>query len=161
MNIYHLIKKDHDEAKDLMARIMRASAPEKRQALLDELKQLVLVHAKTEEATWYAALSEFPEFAEKINHTKEEHDTIEDLFSEVAGLSADQDRFLVLFGEIKMGLEHHFHEEEDEMFPKSQELISDDRADELGREMKELKDDYIDMSLGAQKTLNVPSQLQP
>lgn len=147
MDIYSLIKKDHDDTKALMERIMSSRSSDERLELLNELKQLVLLHAKTEEATWYSALAEFPQLAHKIEHTKEEHDTIEDLFAEVAEVSAQDDKFLIMFGEIKMGLEHHFHEEEDDMFPKSKELISEDQALELGREMKELKDEYVDMTL--------------
>lgn len=154
MDIYTVIKQDHDEARGVMEKIMRARSPERREALVAELRHAILMHAETEEATWYAALRQFPEMEDKMAHAREEHDVVEELLDSIVRLAGDQDKFLIEFGEIKMGLEHHMHEEENELFPKSRELISPRQARELGEQMRALEDDYVDRNMLAISAIN-------
>ena len=56
MNIYTKIKKDHDEARDMMERILETQDGTARLELFAELKVAILSHAKAEERTFYNAL---------------------------------------------------------------------------------------------------------
>ena len=147
MDIHAFIKQQHDEARELMQQITDTSDSELRAELLDELKKSILLHARTEEATYYEAMKEFKELKEKAHHSQEEHETVEDIFAQLDKVRSDNDQFLILFGEVKMGLAHHMHEEEDELFPKTKRLFGKQRSNELGDEMQELQGEYLEQNL--------------
>lgn len=140
MDIHAVIKTDHDEARELMEKIVRARADHRREEMALELKEMILLHAKSEEATYYNALIE-KGMEQKMSHAKEEHETVEKLFAELESINPASDRWLIVFGEIKQGLEHHMEEEEGDIFKKSQELISAEEGEQLGAEMLELKEE--------------------
>ncbi len=41
--------------------------------------------------------------------------------------------------ELKGDIEHHVHEEENEMFPQAEDLLGQRRLHEIGRQMEEMK----------------------
>jgi hemerythrin superfamily protein len=141
MDIYNVIQKDHEEAKGIMQKIMSARSETTRKRLLDELMVAIEVHAKTEEQTFYEALRQHEETREKAEHGKEEHETVEQLFAQIAKVKPENDKWLILFGEIKMALEHHMKEEEEEMFEKARKVLASSEAKELGKQMENLKEE--------------------
>lgn len=141
MNIFTLIKRDHDEARDLMDQIIKTEAAASRLELYEKLKTSILAHAKSEEKTFYNALKNADdELAEETPHMKKEHKEAEDLFKEIDALEPDYYLWWEKFGELRKALTHHMEEEEKEIFPEAKKEIPTGEAKELGEEMEELED---------------------
>lgn len=140
MDIHAVIKTDHDEAKELMQKIVRARADHRRQEMAEQLKEMILLHARSEEQAYYVPLEE-KGMSKKMEHARHEHETVEKLFAELESISPESDKWLIVFGEIKQGLEHHMEEEEGDIFKKADELLSEEEKQELGSKMLQLKEE--------------------
>lgn len=139
-DIFTVIKNDHDKAKDIMADIMVTNDIEERLDLLDELKQEILLHAKTEEATFYRRMKqEDKEMREEMDHAKKEHETVEKFFREIGRLDPELGEWFVKFGQIRQALEHHMMEEEEEIFPEARKMLDRQEALQLGQDMMDAK----------------------
>jgi hemerythrin superfamily protein len=140
MNIFTKIKKDHDEARDIMDEILETPEAEERLELFSQLKIAILSHAKSEEKTFYEALKESDELAEEVPYLKHEHKDAENLFNEIDELDADDTMWWEKFGEVRKALMHHMEEEEKKIFKDAKEEIPSDEAKELGERMDELEE---------------------
>jgi hemerythrin superfamily protein len=61
-----------------------------------------------------------------------EHHVVETLLQEMSQLSSGDDQWQAKLSVVTENLEHHIKEEEEEIFPKAQTIISDEQAEELG-----------------------------
>lgn len=141
MDIYTYLKKDHDKVKDLMKKITEATTPEDRKELFDMMSADLLLHASTEEETFYRSLEERggKQLQEKAEHAEEEHDEIESLIQQLRKSSPEESSWLITFGALKHAVEHHVEEEEGEIFEKARKILSDPQAEKLAEEMDMLK----------------------
>lgn len=141
MDIYTYLKKDHDKVDKLMKAITEAKTPEDRKELFDTMSAELLLHASTEEQTFYQALEERggKQLQEKAGHAEEEHDEIESLIQQLRKSSPVESAWLITFGTLKHAVEHHVEEEEGEIFEKAKKILSDPQAEKLAEEMDLLK----------------------
>jgi hemerythrin-like domain-containing protein len=140
LDIYSLIKQDHQKVADLFVRLdaLEIAAAE-RIELFKTLKQELRVHKEAEETTFYAALSDLPEITDRIEEALEEHVDIEELLDELDALDSDSDEFIAQLRELKEEVEHHVEEEENVIFPLARELLTPSQAERLGQAMLEEK----------------------
>jgi hemerythrin superfamily protein len=142
MDIYSLIKDDHQRVTALFDRIEAAESGEgeTRRRLFEALKKELTIHKEAEEATFYAALSNLPEITDRIEEAMEEHADVEELLQELEQLDSDSPAFATQISELREEVEHHVGEEETEIFRRAQELLTDEQADRLAREMQAEKE---------------------
>lgn len=143
MDIYSYLKKDHRKVSDLMEKVLNTHSPARRESLFDTIAEELLLHAETEQATFYAALENEEETEERIEDAKDEHEEIKEYIARLLRMSADTEEWMELFGEFKHAVEHHVHEEEGRVFEKARRILSDDEAQELAEEMDQMKDDAL------------------
>ena len=141
MDIYSYLKKDHDKVNKLMKQITEARAAEERQELFDTMSSELLLHASTEEQTFYRALEERggKQLQEKADHAEQEHDEIESLIQQLRKSNPEESAWLINFGVLKHAVEHHVEEEEGEIFDKARKILSEHQAERLAEEMDALK----------------------
>lgn len=141
MNIYTKIKKDHDEARDMMERILETQDGPTRLELFGQLKVAILSHAKAEERTFYNALKAAnDDLAEETPHMKHEHKEVEELFHEIDQIETGNHMWWEKFGEARQALLHHMEEEEKEIFKEAKKEISGEDASELGERMEAIEE---------------------
>lgn len=143
MNIFNIIKRDHDEARAIMDEILETPDADERYELFQQLKVAILSHAKSEEETFYKSLRKNgdKDMKEDIPHFKEEHQEAEQLFEEIEQLDLDEYMWWEKFGELRKALTHHMKEEEKEVFPEAKKDIPQAEAKELGEEMEEMEEE--------------------
>ena len=139
MNIYMYLKKDHKKVNQLMEELLQAESVEEKKGLFEEIKYELLLHAKTEQDSFYKELEDRKPTAERIEEAKEEHKEIEKYLKKLSSLEIDTPEWIEQFGEFKHSVTHHVHEEEDLIFQKAKKILSDKRAEELAEEMEALK----------------------
>ena len=139
MNIYNYLKKDHRTVAELFDKILSSKSSNKRQLLFQEVANELLIHAETENATFYAALKKHEETAELIEHAEKEHAEVKKYISKISGLSIESEKWLEQFGEFKHSVTHHVEEEEGDIFEKAKKVLSSEQANQLAKDMDALK----------------------
>jgi hemerythrin superfamily protein len=141
MDIYTYLKKDHRKVADLMEQVV-ASGSSQREALFQQIKQELTLHADTEEPTFYRAVehaSRSKNVQEKMEHADEEHDEIREYLEKLGAIPFESTEWMEQFGELKHAVTHHVEEEESEIFEKAKKYLSDKQAKELAVQMDEMK----------------------
>lgn len=139
MNIYNYLKKDHRTVADLFDKILSTKSSNKRQLLFQEVANELLMHAETENATFYSALKGHEETAEIIEHAQKEHAEVKKYITKINGLSPESETWLEQFGEFKHSVTHHVEEEENDIFEKAKKVLSSEQANQLAKDMDALK----------------------
>jgi hemerythrin superfamily protein len=69
----------------------------------------------------------------------EEHKQVKTLIREISALAEGSEKLDAKLKVMGENVEHHVGEEEDEMFPKVEELIEEQELERMGEEMLKLK----------------------
>jgi hypothetical protein len=141
MDIYNYLKKDHRKVSDLMEQVLAVRSAERREDLIDQIKEELTLHAETEQATFYAALEKEEETEEKIEDAEDDHEEIKQFLAKLSSMSAESPKWMELFGELKHAVEHHVKDEETRIFEKARMILSDNEAEQLAEEMDQMKEE--------------------
>ena len=140
MNIYERLTKDHDTQREMAVRLAETTGDSDTwRKLWDKFKPEAEAHANAEEQTFYATLIEHPEAQEKARHSISEHKEAADLIEKLSTADMSSPGWLQNFKKLKEELEHHMEEEENEVFVKAREVISDETATQLVSDFEERK----------------------
>ncbi|MBI3653062.1 MAG: hemerythrin domain-containing protein [Acidobacteria bacterium] len=148
MNAIELLKEDHRETLELLERLETLEDEMDAEddgievlptELFNQLKAALTLHTQLEERIFYPALRAFAETREMIPEALAEHQAVDELLEEMAQLSPHEEEFQNKLEELREQVEHHIEEEEDEMFPKAEELCGQQRLDELGQQLQQMK----------------------
>jgi hemerythrin superfamily protein len=140
MDIYNYLKRDHKIVATLMDELLETKKVDERHKLFEQIKHELLLHAKTEQDTFYKALEDRKPIGENIDEAEEEHKEIEKYLKKLSKLEFNSPEWIEQFGEFKHSVTHHVHEEEDIIFEKAKKILSNKKAEELAVEMDKLKD---------------------
>ncbi len=143
-NAIELLKTDHENVKKLLAELMKTSnrATKKRQQLLEKIDLELKLHTKIEEEIFYPAFKKAgkKEEAQMYFEAIEEHRAVEELvLPDLENTEVNGDKFGGRAKVLKELLEHHIEEEESDMFPRAEELLSKEQLEQLGEQMLEMK----------------------
>lgn len=141
INIYNYLKKDHQSVEDILEKILSSKNLEKRELMFQQVAKKLLIHAETENATFYAALKDHEETAEIIEESKKEHAEIKDYIKKINDISSDSEKWLEQFGEFKHSVIHRIKEEESHIFEKSKKVLSSEQANQIAIDMDSLKNE--------------------
>ena len=141
MDIYQLLKQDHQKVKRLFERLAEASdGPKKtRERLFAELKQELELHTQVEEKHFYAALKSFEETKDLVEEALEEHDEMKRMLEELDQADADDEGWDQQLSELQESVEDHVEEEETELFPQAQQVLDQDKADAIAKAIEKDK----------------------
>jgi hemerythrin superfamily protein len=140
MNIIDMLKQDHQEAAAMMDRIESAGEGDPSvMTTFNQLKEALTLHTQIEEQIFYPALQNNDETEDQISEAFEEHQEVKDLLAEMSGMQAGNEGFMGMMSDLRDSVEHHVEEEENELFPKAQEILGDSRLQEMGRQMMQMK----------------------
>ncbi|HXG67941.1 MAG TPA: hemerythrin domain-containing protein [Blastocatellia bacterium] len=142
MNAIELLKKDHQEAMELMDQLegMGASAAGAGQKeLFQRLKNALKLHTSIEEEIFYPAMEKFDEARDMVAEAYQDHEAVDQLLAEMSTLPPGDQEFMDRLAELRDNVENHVDEEEGEMFPQAEQLIGQSRLQEMGRQMQQRK----------------------
>ncbi|MGK6325076.1 hemerythrin domain-containing protein [Sphingomonas sp. DT-51] len=98
----------------------------RRTTLLAQLKHAIAKHAFQEENVVYAEMRDhgLTTAADQLNH---EHGYVKQYFFELGRMAKNDPAWLPKLREFRGMIEHHMHEEEDDLFPKLRAELSDEQ----------------------------------
>jgi iron-sulfur cluster repair protein YtfE (RIC family) len=135
MDAFELLKNDHAKVSALFDRIEPATDATTRQQLFAQLKQELDIHAHIEETILYPALKGAEETRDITEEAYEEHQEVKDLLAELEATPADSEEWGDLITELRENVDHHVEEEEGEMFPKAQTVLSEQQINDIGAKL--------------------------
>lgn len=139
MNIFGLIKEDHEKVKALLEEIQQnASDKNKRNELLAQVKQELLAHNKAEESLIYTEL-EKKGYETLAIRSQEEHNLVVG-FLEKLPENLSEASFLAHVEVLTNLISTHIDEEEDETFEKLKEGFSEEEITILGEKFQQEKE---------------------
>jgi hemerythrin superfamily protein len=134
--VTHLTK-EHEEAKKLFEQIEASTDPNQKQQLLTKVIAALRTHTKIEEEVLYALVREQVKGGSKMfDEAMQEHEEAKKAMKELESLTPDQSEWQDHFEILMHGVLHHAGEEEAEMFPKLRETFSQERLEELGKQLE-------------------------
>lgn len=135
-----LLKKDHDLAKDLMARVDKEKDVDERTSMFEQLIDALTIHERIEEEIFYPALQRLPNAREDVLESFEEHHLVDQIITGLDNTAIDSETWPAKFTVLKENVEHHIQDEEEKLFPKADKLLGREKLGELGARMADLKE---------------------
>lgn len=141
MDIFQILKNDHQTVKDLFEQLegTGASAAEDRENLFLQLKTELEGHSHGEEVVFYPALREHEEMQEMIDHATKEHGEVATFLEEMEELDQKSEEWSTKLAELQENVLQHVKEEEGEMFIQAKALLEMEELQTLGEEFQEAK----------------------
>jgi iron-sulfur cluster repair protein YtfE (RIC family) len=151
-----LLKGDHDDVKKLFKEI---EAEEDQEAIFNQIKEALEVHATIEEEIFYPAVKKArsEEVKDEVREAYEEHKQVKALLAAIAEISPDDESYAAKIKVLKEDVEHHVKEEEGEMFPDARKYLRG-KLEDLGAQMQARKDELETNGVPESKNETAPER---
>jgi hypothetical protein len=154
LNALELLRSQHTEVEDLIAKIEDSDEPGKKLELFQKLADNLAAHATIEERIFYPSVMT-DGLHEQLIEATEEHLAVKRLLADMMELDCNDEHFDAKLTVLKENIRHHAHdEEEDKLFPKVEAMMNEDELAALGNELLAMFESLIDRS----PRRNVPSE---
>ncbi|MFC3909424.1 hemerythrin domain-containing protein [Legionella dresdenensis] len=141
MDIYEYLKMDHDKVNHLFTLFEKTSSKKRQHEIVAMIFQELMVHAHSEQETFYKVLLQYPETREVSLHGEKEHQEIERQIT-IINNSLDK-HYVNEVLKLKEIVQHHVKEEEGKIFNKAKKVISEQEAIVLKEKMHYLKGKFL------------------
>jgi hemerythrin-like domain-containing protein len=135
MKAFDLLKADHRKVEELFTQLESASGARKL-SVFNQIKTELELHTQLEEKIFYPALEEPEETHDLVLEAYEEHAMVKKLLRELSRARTANEEWQSKTKVLQENVEHHVEEEENELFPKADQALSDEELDELGQRME-------------------------
>jgi hemerythrin superfamily protein len=134
MTAIDLLEAQHREVEELFEKFEESTAPKTRERIVAEICDKLTVHATIEEQHFYPAVKA-KQTEDLLMEALEEHLAAKRVIADLLDLTASDDTFEAKVKVLQEQIEHHVEEEEDELFPAVEKLLSKDELVALAAEM--------------------------
>jgi hemerythrin superfamily protein len=138
MDAIDLLRRQHQEMEHAMGEVLDIEDPSQKKARFSEIADQLTVHIASEEQVFYPAVKA-ARTEDILLESLEEHLSLKRLLADLIDLDPTSQTFDAKFKVLKEQTEHHHREEEENLFPKSQNLLDAGRRNALGDEMLKLQ----------------------
>ena len=142
MDVYQILGRDHQTLQQIFVEINKPniSETERRERLFGTPHNELEAHEILEESVLYPEIDKHPETAELVGLAFEEHAKVDTILQEISELPAEKPEWLERIAELKDLVQQHINGEENKMFPAARKVLDERRAEQLGRQIEELKE---------------------
>ena len=136
-----LILADHEKMRGLFDEFEGTNNKRSKARIAREIVLELDVHAGIEEEIYYPAVEKALDESDKdtIAEAEEEPHVVHLLIAEIREMAVEDEHFDAKMTVLMENVRHHMKEEEQEMLPKSREVIDDEERESLGEQMWERK----------------------
>jgi hemerythrin superfamily protein len=141
MDVYQVLMQDHRRVEHLFGEIEKTDnrEVEKRAQLFATLRKEIEDHSIVEENIFYPWIEKLLGTKELVEQSFEEHAGFEAIIQEIFQMRTNKDDWLEKISELKDVVQQHMRNEEDKMVPAARKELNESRAEELGRQILEMK----------------------
>ena len=134
MDAFNLLKADHRKVAQLFDELESANGKAKLQ-VFEQIKTELELHTHIEEKIFYPALEKPRDTHDLTLEAYEEHDVVKKLLQQLSKARTANDEWEAQAKVLRENVEHHVEEEENELFPKAESALGEERIEALGEEM--------------------------
>src|ERR1043165_5626485 len=135
MDAFELLKADHKKVSGLFDELDAATGKAKL-SVFQQIKTELELHTHIEEKIFYPALEKPEETHDLTLEAYEEHKMVKTLLTKLSGARTANDEWQAQAKVLRENVEHHVDEEENELFDKADEALSDEEIEALGQQME-------------------------
>ena len=135
MDAFELLKADHRKVAELFDQLDTAGGKAKLN-VFNQIKNELELHTHIEEKIFYPALEKPAETHDLTLEAYEEHKMVKSLLAELSGAKTLNDEWDAKAKVLRESVEHHVDEEENELFDKADDALSDEQIESLGERME-------------------------
>ena len=139
MDIYDYLKLDHEYVAQLFKQFDNVDLMDRQQQIVVLLEQELMIHLRSEQETFYKALSNFEATKDSVVHSEKEHQEIEELIHFIIDKKELDASWIKKVHELHRIVAHHVKEEEHVVFNKAKKVLSQDDAEYLKEKMHYFK----------------------
>ncbi len=145
MNAIDLLKSQHDRMRDVIAQLETKGQTETNNRdevdkLFQDFKKLFNLHDRIEDDVLYRKLKDYPELRALALKGEQAHHVVSVGLLELRLMPYFSESWLPKFLVVKDSLLTHMHEEEEILFPKTNELVSESDQEELRDKIQKIID---------------------
>ena len=133
------LEKDHDRIRSLFSELEGTADPQEIQDSFEKLGNILTIHAEAEERVLYPEARNCEGTTELIDKGHQEHDKGDQLVLAIKSVSPNESEFKEKVRELQEFMLNHLDEEENELFPKVRQCMSDRKLEDLGTQLQETK----------------------
>jgi iron-sulfur cluster repair protein YtfE (RIC family) len=134
-NVVNVLKQDHRTVEKLFSDFGSSGD----QSIVDTICEELDVHMEVEERVVYPVLrDDVSGGTQMAQHAEKEHAQARQIVGRIRQ-TKDADHLSELVQELKSAIEEHVQEEENEVFPKMEQELGNDRLEQLGQEVEAQK----------------------
>lgn len=137
--IYDILSKEHKLVLDMFNEVTGNGSKK----VLFRIKAEIDPHMAGEEKLYYPLLEEKEESRDIARKAYIEHNEAKALMYELEGMGEGSENWTARFNELKDVIIHHVQDEESKVFEKSQNLLSQQKAEEIAQKYLEFKKSYM------------------
>src|SRR4030095_9598574 len=131
MDAFELLKADHKKVNGLFDEL-EAAAGKAKLSVFEQIKNELDLHTHVEEKIFYPALEKREETHDLTLEAYEEHKMVKTLLAELSGARTADDEWQAKVKVLRENVEHHVDEEENELFDKGEDALSDEEIEAVG-----------------------------
>jgi len=135
MDAFQLLKADHREVAQLFEE-MESTDGNGKLRVFEQIRTALELHTHIEETIFYPAVEQPKETHDLTLEAYEEHDVVKKLLQELSRSRTANDEWEAQAKVLRENVEHHVDEEENELFPKAADVLSEDEIEDLGDRMQ-------------------------
>ncbi len=141
MMIYEELKKDHKKVLALLDQLIASekSGPDAWSALVQQIRDELVPHARSEEAILYNALRDLEPSKDTVGHAYSEHAQAEAVLRGLQLSDALDLKWVGAVKQLRESLAHHISEEETRVFSAARAVFSDQEATAMGEAFVQMK----------------------
>ena len=138
MDVLTFLKDDHDEAKGVFKKLEKADGATAAK-VFEQLKTMLTLHEDMEETLFYPELKKEKSAEDLILEGYQEHHVMDVLLEEISSLKPSDEAWQPKIKVLQENTEHHIEEEEGQLFPKVRKIWDNERRQQVGRQMQDMK----------------------
>ena len=135
MDAFELLKADHKKVSGLFDELEAATGKAKL-SVFAQIRTELELHTYIEETIFYPALEKLEETHDLTLEAYEEHKMVKTLLAKLSRARTANDEWQAQAKVLRENVEHHVDEEENELFDKADDALSDEEIEALGRRME-------------------------
>jgi iron-sulfur cluster repair protein YtfE (RIC family) len=145
MDLFSLLKKDHEELKGLLQRLIATPDPQRESVrdLQEALADLLTNHSAMEEQYLYPRMQKVSAVSSLIRHSYEEHKQAARTLQELGRHPMESPQWVELCQELLQALTQHIETEEQSLFPVIQQEVPNAEVNDMYQQMMTYRKEHL------------------
>jgi hemerythrin superfamily protein len=147
MNLYDMLRKDHERVREIFAQLERTTESDdsRRENLFTDLYRELDVHSQAEEKFLYSRLKGEDETRELVLEALDEHKDVKRSLDELESMDKGSAEWTARLRALRESVEHHVEEEENDLFPRARKTLDEEEAAGIAEDIEAFKEEHTEL----------------